>query len=84
MLDDDTRSWTGVRLLQHLMTRLQPDAAHLPLNLHNGRPDVQARWVLDRLGSVDDLPRTLRDQVAGVRYALRLADRSQLLIVGRC
>jgi hypothetical protein len=40
--------------------------------------------VLDRLGSVDDLPRTLRDQVAGVRYALRLADRSQLLIVGRC
>ncbi len=90
MLDDDTRSWTGVRLLQHLMTRLQPDAAHLPLNLHTlhaliasrpsllpGRPDVQATLggVLDRLGSVDDLPRTLREQVAGVRYALRLADR---------
>jgi transcriptional regulator with XRE-family HTH domain len=90
MLNDDTRSWTGVRLLQHLMNRLQPDAAHLPLNLHtlhaliasrpsllNGRQNFQATLsgVLDRLASVDDLPRTLREQVAGVQYALRLADR---------
>ncbi|WP_422769310.1 helix-turn-helix domain-containing protein [Plantactinospora sp. WMMC1484] len=33
MLDTDTRSWTGARLLHHLMNRLQPDSPHLPLNL---------------------------------------------------
>ena len=90
MLDADTRSWTGIRLLQHLMDRLDPEAAHLPLNLHTlhalvasrpsllrARPTVQQALgiVLDRLGSVDDLPRTARDQVAGLHYALRLADR---------
>ena len=90
MLDDDTRSWTGIRLLHHLMDRLDPEAKHLPLNLHTlhtlvasrpallrGRPTVQTRLgvVLDRLSSVDGLPRAVRDQVAGLRYALRIADR---------
>jgi hypothetical protein len=90
MLGDDTRSWTGIRLLQHLTNRLDPDAPHLPLNMYtlhaliasrpsllNGRPAVQARLagVLDKLTSVDGLTRTVRDQVAGLHYALRIADR---------
>jgi len=90
MLHADTRSWTGVRLLRHLTGRLDPESRHLPLNLHTlhalvasrpsllrGRPSVQQTLgvVLDRLGSVDDLPRAVRDQVAGLHYALRLADR---------
>ncbi|MGH3736240.1 MAG: helix-turn-helix domain-containing protein [Micromonosporaceae bacterium] len=90
MSDADTRSWTGVRLLQHLMNRLEPDSPHLPLNLHtlhaliasrpsllSGRPAVCALLaeVLDKLSSTDRLPRTGRDQLAGLQYALRIADR---------
>lgn len=90
MLNDDTRSWTGVRLLQHLTNRLEPASPHLPLNLHtlhsliasrpsllSGRPTVRASLaeVLARLASTDRLPRTGRDQLAGLRYALRIADR---------
>jgi len=30
MLDSDTRSWTGVRLMQHLVWRLEPESPHLP------------------------------------------------------
>ncbi|MBP2325571.1 transcriptional regulator with XRE-family HTH domain [Kibdelosporangium banguiense] len=88
MLDADTRSWTGVRLLQHLMNRLDPDSPHLPLNLHtlhalvasrasllNGRPVVHASLAgkLDRLASTDCLTRTGRHQLAGLQYALRIA-----------
>ncbi|MFC7617065.1 multiprotein-bridging factor 1 family protein [Actinokineospora soli] len=55
MLQQDTRSWAGTRLLDHLTTRLRPDSPHLPLNLHTlhalvasrpsllaGRPAVRA------------------------------------------
>lgn len=90
MLNADTRSWAGVRLLRHLTNRLGPDSAHLPLNLHtlhtliasrpsllSGRPAVRASLaeVLDRLASADRLSRTGRDQLAGLQYALRIADR---------
>jgi hypothetical protein len=90
MLDRDTRSWTGVRLLQHLTNRLEPDSPHLPLNLHTlhaliasrssllgGRPALRAPLaeVLARLASTQCLTRTGRDQVAGLQYALRIADR---------
>lgn len=90
MLDADTRSWTGARLLQHLVSRLEPDSPHLPLNvctLHsliasrpsllNGRAAVRSSLagVLARLASTDDLSRTERDQVAGLQYAIRIADR---------
>lgn len=89
MLDNDTRSWTGVRLLQHIAKRLEPDSPHLPLNLYTlhsliasrpslltGRPAVRASLaeVLDRLASTDRLARTGRDQLAGLQYALRIAD----------
>jgi hypothetical protein len=90
MLDDDTRAWTGVRLLQHLANRLEPDSPQLPLNLYtlhaliasrpsllSGRPTVRTSIaeVLDKLSSTDHLTRTGRDQLAGLRYALRIADR---------
>jgi transcriptional regulator with XRE-family HTH domain len=89
MMDDDTRSWTGVRLLRHLANRLEPESPHLPLNLHtlhaliasrpsllNGRPTVRASLVelLDKLSSTDCLTGTGRDQLAGLHYALRIAD----------
>jgi hypothetical protein len=91
MLDDDTRSWTGVRLLRHLTNRLELDSPQLPLNLYtlhaliasrpsllHGRPAVRA-WlaeVLANLASTDDgLTRTGRDQLAGLQFALRIADR---------
>jgi hypothetical protein len=90
MLDEDTRSWTGARLLEHLVGRLDPDAAHLPLDLYTLHSLIASRpslldgpmavrrtlaVVLDRLGSVDGSARTVRDQVAGMQYALRMADR---------
>jgi transcriptional regulator with XRE-family HTH domain len=90
MLNDDTRSWTGSRLLQHLTNRLEPCSPHLPLNLHtmhaliasrpsllNGRPTVRASLAeaLDKLSSSDRLTSTGRDQLAGLQYALHIADR---------
>ena len=90
MLGADTNSWTGVRLLQHLVRRLEPDSPHLPLNvctLHsliasrplllNRRPAVRTSLagVLARLASTDDVSRTERNQLAGLQYAVRIADR---------
>jgi DNA-binding XRE family transcriptional regulator len=90
MLNADTRSWTGVRLLQHLLQRIDPASPHLPLNLStlhalvgsrpsllSGPASVRASFgeVLDRLASTDALARTERDQLAGLRYAVRIADR---------
>lgn len=90
MLQDDTRAWTGVRLLQHLINRLDLDTSHLPLNLNTlhaliaSRPSllgertgihVMLVEVLDKLASSDNLTRRGRDQVAGLHYALRIAAR---------
>ncbi len=90
MLDDDTRSWAGARLLHHLMDRLDPTTPHLPLNLFTlhalvasrpvllaERPGVHKRMgdVLERLASDPDLTRVGRDQIAGLKYALRIAHR---------
>ncbi|MFD0202425.1 MULTISPECIES: helix-turn-helix domain-containing protein [Saccharothrix] len=90
MRDVDTRSWSGSVLLAHLSNRLDPTTPHLPLNLHtlhalvasrpellDGRPRLRASLTesLDRLASGDSLTRTGRDQVAGLRYALRIFGR---------
>jgi hypothetical protein len=87
---DDTKTWSGVRLFQHLVSRLDPASPHLPLNLHTvhslvaSRPTLLAgrstardalTGVLDTLSSGDVLTPGGRDQVAGLHYALRLADR---------
>lgn len=90
MMRADNRSWTGARLLQHLVRRLGPDSSHLPLNLCtlyaliasrpvllSGRSHVRSSLteVLDKLASADALSRTTRHQLAGLRYAVRIADR---------
>jgi transcriptional regulator with XRE-family HTH domain len=90
MLNDDTRSWSGARLLHHLIDRLGPRSSHLPLNLRtlyaliasrpsllNERPGAHERLAetLDILASSQVLTRTGRDQVAGLQYALRIAGR---------
>lgn len=90
MLSADTHSWTGARLLQHLLERLDPASPHRPLNictLHaliasrptllTDRPAVRSSFsdVLDRLASTGDLSRTERNQLAGLQYAVRISDR---------
>lgn len=89
MLNADTRSWAGARLLPHLVDRLDPHSPHLPLNLRtlhtlvSSRPSLLSAWPrvhtrlargLDELASCGNLTRTGRDQVAGLQYALRIAD----------
>lgn len=80
-----------MHLLRHLAARLDPASPHLPLNLHTvhtlvasrpvlltGRPGIRASLTeaLDRIASSNDaLTRTGRDQVAGLHYALRIANR---------
>jgi len=76
--------------MQHLVWRLEPESPHLPLNLYTlhaliasrpsliaGPPEVRhpLNAMLERVTAVDSLSRTGRDQVAGLRYALRIADR---------
>lgn len=91
MLTADTRSWTGSRLMHHLMQRLDPISPHLlPLNLSTlhsliasrpallgGDPDgrTSLAGLLDRLASTTDLSRTGRTQLAGLQYAVRIANR---------
>ncbi|MEU4216928.1 helix-turn-helix transcriptional regulator [Actinoplanes sp. NPDC026623] len=90
MLAADTRSWAGSRLLRHLMERLDPTSPQRPLNvctihalvasrpeLLGGRPATRESLteVLDRLASSADLSRAERDQLAGLQYAVRIADR---------
>jgi transcriptional regulator with XRE-family HTH domain len=90
MLTTDPRSWGGVRLLEHLARRLDPDSPHLPLNLHTLHSLVASRpalltdsgyvrtliaKALDLVGSRDGLGATVRDQLAGLAYAVRIADR---------
>lgn len=90
MLSADLRSWGGAHLLRHLTNRLDPASGHLPLNLHTlytlvaSRPSILTNWppvrrplseAIDRALASDSLTRTERDQFAGLRYALRIADR---------
>ncbi|SDC50655.1 helix-turn-helix transcriptional regulator [Actinokineospora iranica] len=90
MRDENSGQWHGVRLLRHLIDRLVPDSAHLPLNLHTMHSLVASRpalltdsprirpllsEALDRITSAGTLTRTGRTQVAGLHYALRLAER---------
>jgi hypothetical protein len=90
MMDADARSWTGSRLLRHLVNRLPPDSPHLPLNLctlHSlvasrpslltGPPEVRISLAgaLDELATTESLEKLSRDQVAGLQYAVRMAGR---------
>jgi hypothetical protein len=90
MLAADPRRWSGFRLLEHLIPRLRPDSPHLPLNLHTlhslvaSRPALltEARHThtlvagaLDLIGSQDGLVPTVREQLAGLAFAVRIANR---------
>lgn len=90
MAQADTRTWSGIRLFHHLVDRLDPSSPHLPLNLHTMHSLVASRpalltersaerdalsEALDLLSSRDVLSPKGRDQVTGLHYALRLADR---------
>jgi hypothetical protein len=81
MLDGDTRSWVGARLLHHLMHRLEPESSHLPLNLRtlyaliasrpglrSGRPADRASLalVLAKLASTNCLNVSGREWLAGL------------------
>jgi transcriptional regulator with XRE-family HTH domain len=90
MLDADTHTWTGARLLQHLMRRLEPASPHLALNLSTLHSLIASRpallsaptkirislgEALDGLSSAENLSRISRDQLAGLQYAVRIANR---------
>lgn len=90
MLDNNHRSWSGAQLLQHLTDRLNPTSPHLSLNLHTlhslvaSRPSLLDSWTkthpslaesLERVESSNLLARTGRHQIAGLHYALRIANR---------
>ncbi|GID31939.1 hypothetical protein Abr02nite_69220 [Paractinoplanes brasiliensis] len=90
MFNADTRAWSGVRLFEHLLQRLDPSSSHLPLNLSTlhalvaSRPSLLSGHqasraafveVLDRLSSTEGLSRTGREQLAGLQYTARIADR---------
>jgi hypothetical protein len=77
-------------MLRHLLQRLDPSSPHLPLNLStlhtliasrasllSGRPAARLALagVLDRLASGNGLVRAERDRLAGLQYAVRIADR---------
>jgi transcriptional regulator with XRE-family HTH domain len=90
MLAADARSWAGHRLLGHLTSRIEPSCRHLSLNVHTlytliaSRPSLLSDWpavrgplsaAVERTASTDGLDRTVRNQLAGVHYALRIANR---------
>ena len=84
------RRWTGERVLEHLLTRLEPDSAHLALNVHtvwalmlarprlvDGRAQLRALAGkrVEHLMDSPDLPTGTRQELAGIAYGIRLADR---------
>lgn len=90
MTEVDPRSWGGLTLANHLVSRLDPQSPHLPLNIATlhaliaSRPALLSDWpqvrtalagALDRVAGCDTVPRRVRDQLAGLAYAVRLADR---------
>lgn len=90
MMRTDSRSWGGVQLMRHLIERLDVTAPQLRLNLHTLhslvalRPSLLTEWPqlhhplmsgLEKIASADSISRSARDQIAGLRYAVRIAGR---------
>ena len=90
MLCTDPWSWGGVQLLEHLTRRLGPSSKHLALNLQTmhalveTRPSLLTDWprlraplatTIERIGSQEGLGRRIRDEIAGLSYALRITAR---------
>ncbi|WP_344430351.1 helix-turn-helix transcriptional regulator [Amycolatopsis minnesotensis] len=90
MVTVDPRSWAGLHLAAHLTGRLDPASPHLVLNLHSLhalialRPGLLTDWPLlrtrlaaavERLHGYDSLGKPMHDELAGLAYAVRLANR---------
>lgn len=87
----DAVTWTGLRLFDHLVDRLDPTTAQIDLNVRTlwalvlARPAVvQLQPAVARRSSLDRVERVLghpelepdtRQELASVTYALRVADR---------
>lgn len=84
------RRWSGLRLFEHLLSRMDGDSNHLILNVHTlwalllARPRVlddqpalcaAAAGQVERVLDTPDLPSRTRQELASVAYAIRLADR---------
>lgn len=84
------RSWSGVRLLEHLLELLQPGSGHAELDIHtlwalllvhptllSNHPHLRPRMAdtLDQLASDRDLSPSTRRKLSDIAYAVRLADR---------
>jgi hypothetical protein len=83
-------SWTGIRLLEHLLELLQPGSGHAELNIHTlwalllahptlltNHPHLRTltATTLDRFTDDHDLNRPTRRNISDITYALRLAYR---------
>jgi hypothetical protein len=84
------QSWSGVRLLEHLLELLDPDSGDTELNIHtlwalllahptllSNHPHLKLHTTntLDRLTEDHDLSPPARRELSDIAYALRLADR---------
>ena len=84
------QSWSGVRLLEHLLELLDPGSGHTELNIHtlwalllahptlpSNHPHLKPRTTnaLDQLTEDHDLSPPARRELSDIAYALRLAHR---------
>jgi hypothetical protein len=84
------QSWSGVRLLEHLLELLVPGSGHTELNIHtlwalllahptllSNHPHLKPRTsnTLDQLIEDYDLSPPTRRELSDIAYALRLAQR---------
>ncbi|MCC3328279.1 helix-turn-helix domain-containing protein [Nocardia abscessus] len=90
MIRADPRTWSGERLLRHLLDRLQPGAKQADLYAHTladliashphllaAHPTLRAatHTAIDRMSSDTDLMPQTRQDLANVAYAVRLSSR---------
>lgn len=86
----DPRTWSGVRLLRHLLARLHPGSGHADLNIHTvwslllahprlltEHPELRPEAVdkIDQLMADTGLSARARRELSDIRYAVRLAGR---------
>lgn len=90
MVNTGPTRWAGARLFEHLLNRLSFGSDHAELNIHTlwtlllARPAVldyrpelrtQAQRMIEHVASDPDLTARVRQELASVAYAIRLANR---------
>lgn len=90
MVRTDLRTWTGARLLRHLLARLQLDSAHTELNIHTlwalllthpdlitGQPALrsQVSETVDHLTDQTGASQPTRRELSDIAYAARMAQQ---------